>query len=1355
MNGGRHFAILIGASEFPEEPSLSALRCPQRDVEGLAAALTAQETGLFADPLIFINEPHHKVLRAINRVFKQASRQDQILIYYSGHGKQDSAGSLHLATADTDVDALETTSIAVDSFRKLIDNYACKQVALILDCCFGGAAGKDFLKGGVDDQLQQVGRGIYVLTASTATQTAREKDGDEYSLLTKHILHGITHGEADQDDDGLVSMDDLYEYVRARVPREAPQHPMKWALGIQGGEFAIARVVKIYSPEQGHAAWEDHQHTQIRERELRLRAMLTDHSGFVRDRLASFVGRARELDEIRQRIAEKLPHGGYVTITGQAGQGKSSVIAKLVEESGFDNAAYHFIPFNPGPDHQISLLRNLMARLILKYKLSDIYLASESRPALRDFLPNVLAEVAARGGKDVIFIDGLDQLLEDSNGERDLSFLPTSLPAGIVCVLGTRPNDTLNPLELLKPHQEYQLPDLSRSDFDLILIRRGVALGRELADRFYSAMQANALYLDLVAKELAEAEEIDPGSLIQRLADNPDNIFSLTVDRLKRQHWQWREVIKPTLGLLLAARTPLGQLAIRQLLGVDGQTLRDGLQKLGGLLAQDVKGRYHLFHLKLRDFLRQDERRPNKTYIFDTDEEEIWHSRLAAWCEAGEGGLDVIWQDDKHNAAEQERRIYAREHYITHLYLAKRWEKLWSVLDAGLYGKAKIQYDPSTRSYTNDLRLGCQASTLETLSTAEKTVQLPRLWRYVLLHCSLIGKAKLYPEELFTLLVLKHRDREAIELVEFLPNPETKVVALCRTAQALGYTGRGQEALTTLRRAASIARDVHDKWEHVKVFRMLARTLAELGEWDEAVDVAYELGDSIGRVNALAMVAEELAVAGEKERFEQLVEKIKHLAGLIGYNWEQEATSHTMMRILGGSENWNQIINETWLSGKSKLSEKNIVMLSKALVGAGHQRVARSMVYIVDGTSYKSEILVSVAKQLAKSDDRASVSHLLEEMVEYARATKGPEKIDTLISAALYNSAIGRREAAARLLADSLPAMQVVDDSNERIHTFVAFAEEIADLGGLDSARPVLVEAQGLGIKIRDEQDRSMGLKVIADAYARLGDDVAATDLYTQSGWAPLALLDSDNIEQIANELVAQGYVQQAVDLLMTDKHLEQLVQQKKWNEAIESARKATNPERQAARTAVVARSALRMGERGLALKFLKEAIDIAAHISKRNSRVQVYLSIIAVAAESGSVDDVVKLSDEVIASISLFQETKEKVDVLYLIAMSLAGVGLKDLGFTIVNDMMRIVANVGDYTVRSYAFRKLSKAMTRYEDLERLIALIQQHFLRVTIRDEALKLLPTVSGLISRDPETIYNFTQSFTWVDDFLKVT
>src|SRR5215510_2344344 len=249
MSEGRRKAILIAASEYPEEPSLQTLRCPKNDVTGLADALTSADFGLFTDPLTFINQPSHSTLRAINRVFKEAGCDDQILIYYSGHSKPDKAEQLHLATSDTDAGALETSSIPIGTLRRLIDNYACNKVALILDCCFGGAAGKDFLKSGVDDHLKQTfyGRGIYILTASTATQTAREKEGDDYSLFTKHILQGIQQGEADHDDDGLISLDDLYEYVKTRVPKEAPQYTTKWEFGVQGNSLFIARATRTYN----------------------------------------------------------------------------------------------------------------------------------------------------------------------------------------------------------------------------------------------------------------------------------------------------------------------------------------------------------------------------------------------------------------------------------------------------------------------------------------------------------------------------------------------------------------------------------------------------------------------------------------------------------------------------------------------------------------------------------------------------------------------------------------------------------------------------------------------------------------------------------------------------------------------------------------------------------------------------------------------------------------------------------------------------------------------------------------------------------------------------------------------------
>src|SRR5205085_12699065 len=137
-----------------------------------------------------------------------------------------------------------------------------------------------------------------------------------------------------------------------------------------------------------------------------------------------------------------------------------------------------------------------------------------------------------------------------------------------------------------------------RQDFDLILQHRHVHLERNVADQLYKTLQENALYLDLVARELLEQDKPAPQELIKNLTDNPDNIFSLSIARLKRRSAEWREVIKPVLGVLLAAGEPLSRWQIRRILQIDDERLRDALARLGGLVS-DIDQRYTLFHLKL------------------------------------------------------------------------------------------------------------------------------------------------------------------------------------------------------------------------------------------------------------------------------------------------------------------------------------------------------------------------------------------------------------------------------------------------------------------------------------------------------------------------------------------------------------------------------------------------------------------------------------------------------------------------------------------------------------------------------------------------------------------------------------
>ena len=153
-------------------------------------------------------------------------------------------------------------------------------------------------------------------------------------------------------------------------------------------------------------------------------------------------------------------------------------------------------------------------------------------------------------------------------------------------------------------------------------------------------------------------------------------------------------MLKPLLGVLLVAREPLTARQLRAILNLDDERLRAGIARLGGLVADDGKQRYTLFHLKLYDYLRQDEKRPHKAYIFARDEEEGWHDTLARWCERGD--LSLIWEPARHDPVEQGRREYARKYYVTHLYLSHEWQqpqkqRLFEVLDTVQYGQAKIR----------------------------------------------------------------------------------------------------------------------------------------------------------------------------------------------------------------------------------------------------------------------------------------------------------------------------------------------------------------------------------------------------------------------------------------------------------------------------------------------------------------------------------------------------------------------------------------------------------------------------------------------------------------------------------------
>ena len=352
--------------------------------------------------------------------------------------------------------------------------------------------------------------------------------------------------------------------------------------------------------------------------------------------------------------------------------------------------------------------------------------------------------------------------------------------------------------------------------------------------------------------------------------------------------------------MLLVAGEPLAIHFIKNILGLDAERVREGLDRLGGLIADDGQQRYWLFHSKLYDYLSQDEANPRKEYLFATDEEENWEKKLAEWCV--QGGLAKLGEDAPHNSIEQDRRKYALRHYITHLYHAREWQQLFAVLDEGIYGRVKLRYDPSTRSYAQDLDFGRRAAASKKWTLSEGVQRIPNLWRYTLLRCSLSSRADQYPLVAFRLLVLLKRKHEALELAELLTDPAKKVSALLQIAEQM----RVQEVQEqegewhdVRARAIEIVLALDDKEEQDKALRELATAFAQAQQWELAEAGTRMITGRLRRDEASVELGKALGKAQQWERAETVI-------GTIGYRLCRAEASLELWKALGQARQWER-----------------------------------------------------------------------------------------------------------------------------------------------------------------------------------------------------------------------------------------------------------------------------------------------------------------------------------------------------------------------------------------------------------------------------------------------------------------
>ena len=212
-------------------------------MDALARVLKDPGLGNFGSVRILRDGLSHTVANQIEAFFFDSRRNDFLLLYFSGHGIRDDDGYLRLASANTSLNLLDSTSVSSESLHKYMRRSSSQKKVLILDCCFGGAFAKGMMPKAVvnDVGIQEYfqGSGIVVMTASNSLQYSFEGEvlhGEPVrSIFTNALIEGIETGKADVDGDGRISVVDAYRYAEGYLADHGfPQKPRFHASDLSG-----------------------------------------------------------------------------------------------------------------------------------------------------------------------------------------------------------------------------------------------------------------------------------------------------------------------------------------------------------------------------------------------------------------------------------------------------------------------------------------------------------------------------------------------------------------------------------------------------------------------------------------------------------------------------------------------------------------------------------------------------------------------------------------------------------------------------------------------------------------------------------------------------------------------------------------------------------------------------------------------------------------------------------------------------------------------------------------------------------------------------------------------------------------
>jgi hypothetical protein len=240
---GRIYGVVVGIAKYRSAgPGLPNPKFADRDAQDFYDFLISPAGGNVSRENIklLLNEEagRENLKTGLADFLGRAGQNDTVIFFFAGHGGADlddegpiqGKSNLYLATSDVDPGNMRGTAFAMSDLQQFFeDSVRAHNVIVIADACrildvhsiqTAASARQNNLINQYLDRFSGAGNRA-VITASDINQISQESQrwGGGHGVFAYFLLRGL-QGEADLNSDGIVTLGELFSYVRDHVYKE-------------------------------------------------------------------------------------------------------------------------------------------------------------------------------------------------------------------------------------------------------------------------------------------------------------------------------------------------------------------------------------------------------------------------------------------------------------------------------------------------------------------------------------------------------------------------------------------------------------------------------------------------------------------------------------------------------------------------------------------------------------------------------------------------------------------------------------------------------------------------------------------------------------------------------------------------------------------------------------------------------------------------------------------------------------------------------------------------------------------------------------------------------------------------------